>query len=183
VAFEFNAPPSKVEHLRVFACPVRFRQPSNEFTLSRATWDAPGRASSSELLRTLEAHADRLIAGLRTERALAADVARLVAEELQGGTLTLASIARRMAMSPRTLQRRLELEHTTFADVLDQTRRHFADAYLREPNLALTEIAYLLGFSEPSAFTRAFQRWYGVPPSTYRGVTLRGSNVRESRRF
>jgi AraC-like DNA-binding protein len=52
--------------------------------------------------------------------------------------------------------------------VLDQTRRHFAKAYVEERSLALTEIGYLLGFSEQSAFTRAFQRWYGVAPRDYR---------------
>ena len=71
-------------------------------------------------------------------------------------------------MSPRTLQRKLRLEQSSFADVLDRTRKHFASCYLQERGLQLTEIAYLLGFSEQSAFTRAFQRWYGVSPTQYR---------------
>jgi AraC-like DNA-binding protein len=73
-----------------------------------------------------------------------------------------------MALSPRTLQRRLQAEGSSFADVLDHTRKAIADAYVRDPQVALTEVAYLLGFSEPSAFSRAFQRWYGMPPSRYR---------------
>ena len=56
----------------------------------------------------------------------------------------------------------------TFADLLDSTRRQVADQYLRETTFALTEVAHLLGFSEQSAFTRAFQRWHGVPPGRYR---------------
>jgi AraC-like DNA-binding protein len=71
-------------------------------------------------------------------------------------------------MSARTLQRKLEAERSSFADVLDRTRRDFADIYVRDRQLALTEVAYLLGFSEASAFTRAFQRWHGVPPSQVR---------------
>jgi AraC-like DNA-binding protein len=98
-----------------------------------------------------------------------ARVARLLAAELRGGDPSLARIARRMAMSARTLQRKLSLEGTSFAEVLDCTRRTCAEAYVREPELPLTEVAYLLGFSEASAFSRAFQRWYGVPPSRYRG--------------
>lgn len=168
VGFAFEAPPSSAAHERAFGCAVRFGQPRSEFALARATWDQPAQAPSSSLLRTLEEHADQMIASLRRDRVLSAQVARLIAEELQGGDPSLARVARRMAMSARTLQRRLELEQTTFADVLDQTRRHFAQAYLKEPNLALTEIAYLLGFSEQSAFTRAFQRWYGTAPSQYR---------------
>jgi AraC-like DNA-binding protein len=71
-------------------------------------------------------------------------------------------------MSPRTLQRKLQTEGRSFAEVLDRTRRHFADCYIKERTLALTEIAHLLGFSEQSAFTRAFHRWYGISPSRYR---------------
>jgi AraC-like DNA-binding protein len=60
----------------------------------------------------------------------------------------------------------------SFADVLDDARKGIAELYVREPGVALTEIAYLLGFSEPSAFSRAFQRWYGKPPSRYRAELL-----------
>jgi AraC-like DNA-binding protein len=168
VRFAFAEPPVTTEHARVFGCPVRFGAERSSFAIARATRDQPSQAASSDLLRTLEEHADRLIAGLRAGSVVSAQVARLIGEELQGGEPSLAKIARRMAMSPRTLQRRLELEQTAFAEVLDRTRRNFAEAYIKERNLALTEIAYLLGFSEPSAFTRAFQRWYGVAPSQFR---------------
>lgn len=168
VSFEFAPPASSAEHLRAFGCPVRFEAPETGFALARESWDTPSRAASSDLLRTLEEHADRMIAGLGRASEVSARVARLVAAELQGGDPSLARVARRMAMSQRTLQRRLDQEGTTFAEVLDRTRRHVAEAYVKEGGLALTEVAYLLGFSEPSAFTRAFQRWYGVPPSQYR---------------
>ncbi len=168
VSFAFAAPPSIDEHLATFGCDVRFDQPRNELVLTREIADLPTRAPSSELLRTLEDHADRMIASLEREDAASARVARLIVEELHGGEPSLARVARRMAMSGRTLQRRLEQERTSFASVLDQTRRHLAEAYIQERALALTEIAYLLGFSEPSAFTRAFQRWYGMSPSQYR---------------
>lgn len=168
VTFEFEAPPSDAEHVRAFGCPVRFGQERTELAISRSAWDLRGQAPSSELLRTLEAHADRMVAELGADNVVSAEVARLIAEELHGGDPSLPKIARRMAMSARTVQRRLALEHTSFAAILDETRRHLAQAYVKAPNLALTEIAYLLGFSEQSAFTRAFQRWYGVAPSQLR---------------
>lgn len=168
VRFAFEAPPSCEEHVRTFGCRVLFEQPRSEFVLTRATWDLKSQAPSSDLLRTLEELATKMLASVDTKHVTAAQVARLIVEELEGGDPSLAKIARRMALSPRTLQRRLELEQTTFADVLDQTRQQFAKAYIKERGLALTEIAYLLGFSEQSAFTRAFQRWYGVAPSQYR---------------
>lgn len=172
VAFAFAAPPSSADHVRAFGCPVRFGASHSGFTMTRATWDHASRAPSSELLRTLEDHADRLIASLRADRVVSAQVSRLLAEELQGGDPTLPRVARKLAMSPRTLQRRLDLEGTSFVDVLDTTRRHFAQKYLEERSLALTEIAYLLGFSEQSAFTRAFHRWFGAAPSQVRGRAL-----------
>ncbi len=168
VSFEFTAPASSAEHVGAFGCPVLFDQRRTGFALARDVWDTPSRAASSDLLRTLEEHADRMIASLGAESEVSVRVARLIAEELQGGDSSLARVARRMGMSQRTLQRRLDQEGTTFAEVLDRTRRHVAEAYVKERGLALTEVAYLLGFSEPSAFSRAFQRWYGVPPSQYR---------------
>jgi AraC-like DNA-binding protein len=168
VSFAFDAPPSSDNHVHAFGCPVRFRGPRNEFAIARTTRDLPTRAPSSELLRALEEHADRMIASLDSEKVVSNQVARLIVEELEGGDPSLSKVARRMAMSPRTLRRRLKAEEASFAEILDRTRRHIAQAYMKDQNLALTEIAYLLGFSEQSAFTRAFHRWYGVAPSEYR---------------
>lgn len=175
VTFAFPAPPVARDHEAALGCPVRFGQSHNAFVMTRATWDLPSRAPSCELLQTLEAHAARMLANLESSRVTSTRVAQLIVEELEGGDPSLARIAGRMALSPRTLQRRLGDEQTTFADVLDETRRHVAEAYVKDRGLALTEVAYLLGFSEQSAFTRAFQRWWGVPPSQVRsaGIPLR----------
>jgi len=168
IHFAFEAPPSSEEHVRAFGCPVHFGQPRSEFAIARSTWDRPSQAPSSDLLQTLEDLAAKMLASVDAKHVVSTQVSRLIVEELEGGDPSLSKIARRMALSPRTLQRRLELEQTSFADVLDQTRKQFAKAYIEEQGLALTEIAYLLGFSEQSAFTRAFQRWYGVAPSQHR---------------
>lgn len=168
VGFAFVAPPSIEAHARAFGCPVRFGQPRNALVIGQATWDLPSRASSSDLLRTLEAHAATLLTSLDVVRETTAQVARVIVDELEGGDPSLAAVARRMAVSPRTLQRRLAIEGTSFAEVLDQTRRHVAEAYIKDRALALTEVSYLLGFSEPSAFTRAFQRWFGLAPRQFR---------------
>lgn len=168
VCFAFDAPPSSDAHVRAFGCPARFGGARSEFVIERSTWDTPSRAPSTELLRTLEDHAARMVESLEAKSVVQAQVARLIMEELEGGDPSLPKIARRMALSPRTLQRRLELEGSSFGDVLDRTRRELSEAYMKQRDLALTEIAYLLGFSEQSAFTRAFQRWYGVAPSQYR---------------
>jgi YesN/AraC family two-component response regulator len=93
---------------------------------------------------------------------------RLMEEELRGGNPTLEHLAARLHMSPRTLHRRLGEEGTGFRRILARLRRALAARHLRETRLALGEIAFLLGFSEVSAFHRAFKRWTGCPPRAYR---------------
>ena len=73
-----------------------------------------------------------------------------------------------VARSPRTLQRRLAREGTSFQEVLDGFRRIMAADLLDHPNLAIKEIAFLLGYSDLSAFYRAFRRWHGQAPDAYR---------------
>jgi AraC-like DNA-binding protein len=167
VDLAFDAPPSSTEHRAVFGCPVRFGAPANAFVIARSEWDRPTASGSSELLRALQAHADELLARLGTDQVVASRVQRLLVDELRGGEPTLARLAKRMAMSARTLQRRLDEEGTSFAAVLDDTRRELAGAYMAQRDVALADVSYLLGFSEQSAFTRAFQRWHGVAPSRY----------------
>ena len=167
VELAFEAPSSTSEHRAVFGCPVRFGASANAFVLARSEWDRATASGSSELLRALQAHADELLARLGTDQVIAGRVQRLLVDELRGGEPTLGRLAKRMAMSARTLQRRLDEEGTTFAAVLDDTRRELAGAYMAQRDVALADVSYLLGFSEQSAFTRAFQRWHGVAPSRY----------------
>jgi AraC-like DNA-binding protein len=73
-----------------------------------------------------------------------------------------------LGTSQRSLHRRLSEEGTTFNDLLDEVRREFSQRYLARPRLAVAEVAYLVGFNDPSAFFKAFRRWTGVTPSQYR---------------
>ncbi len=77
-----------------------------------------------------------------------------------------------MVTDPRTLQRKLNDAGTTFNAVVEDTRRELAQRYLKQPDLAISEIAYLLGFSETGNFSRAFKRWAGASPSDYRSQGL-----------
>ena len=95
--------------------------------------------------------------------------------ELASGAVSLASVARRLAMSERSLQRRLEAEGIGFAALIDAARRRRAESLLRSRDVSLTEIAFLLGFSEQSAFTRAFKRWTGKSPRDARREILAGA--------
>ncbi len=89
-------------------------------------------------------------------------------EALPSGQVGVDAVARRLAVSTRTLQRRLRDEGTSFQALVRATRLRLARHYLRQPNLTSTEIAFLLGFEEPTSFFRAFQRWTGETPQAVR---------------
>jgi AraC-like DNA-binding protein len=95
-------------------------------------------------------------------------VRRLVGQQLGGTTMTPASIARTLAVSRRTLSRRLGDEGTSFRDILNDVRREFACALLQDRSLSVGDIAFFLQYSEPAAFHRAFRRWTGPPPRDFR---------------
>ena len=82
--------------------------------------------------------------------------------------LAVEHVAKRLAVSPRTLQRRLKEEGTSFKGVVSATRENLARHYLSRTQLTATEIAFLLGFEEPTSFFRAFQRWTGTTPERLR---------------
>jgi AraC-like DNA-binding protein len=98
---------------------------------------------------------------------LAQRVRGIVLDHLVDGEPTQASVARKLGVGLRTLQRRLAEEETSFADIVAQTRRDLAIAYLREQGWSVTEVAFSLGFADVSSFSRAFRRWTGVSPSQY----------------
>ncbi|MDX1655152.1 MAG: AraC family transcriptional regulator [Candidatus Competibacteraceae bacterium] len=93
--------------------------------------------------------------------------ARLI-EQLPSGQASQESVARAVHLSPRSLQRKLREEGTTYTQLLEDTRRELAAQYVRDARLSINEITYLLGFSEPANFSRSFKRWTGVSPSAYR---------------
>ena len=116
--------------------------------------------ASDQIITNYLAHLDRSAVSMRVR-------ARLI-DELPSGRVSQASIARTLNMSLRSLQRRLAEEGTTYKQLLDETRRELAEQYVRQSRLSLGEITFLLGFSEPGNFTRAFKRWTGKPPSEFR---------------
>ena len=118
-----------------------------------------------ELLRS---HADHLLQALPKPRSLADRVGAYLMVHLQGASATLSATARELHMSERTLARRLEQEGTSFSQLLEQTRRQLAMRYVEHSDLALSEVAFLLGFSQVSAFHRAFKRWTQTTPLEHR---------------
>lgn len=171
VELTFPAPDGAREHERIFACPVRFGQPRARLVVPRSSWELPVRGADPALFSVLEDHARRLLAELPADDgALATRLRAVLRQELRGGDASIAHVARRLGLGERTLQRRLEESGLGFVDVLAEVRAELAREYLREPGVSLAEVAWLLGFSDQSAFTRAFKRWTGVTPGAWRGA-------------
>jgi AraC-like DNA-binding protein len=95
-------------------------------------------------------------------------VRQRIRERLPSGVPSQAEVARALALSPRTLARRLEEAQTSFTALLDETRRSLAEQYLQRTDFSVAEVAYLVGFAESSSFNRAFRRWTGRAPGDAR---------------
>ena len=168
IEFAYPQPASIREHERIFECPVVFGAKVNRLILARSVWDTPRTGSDPQLFSVLDAHARMLIDQLPAASGVVGRVRDAIHEELRGGSPRLESVARRLAMSPRTLQRRLADEGIVFNDVLDEMRLRAAKTYLSKRDVAGAEVAYLLGFAEQSSFNHAFKRWTGQTPTEYR---------------
>ncbi len=148
---------------------IKFGRPVNALTLDRSCLGVAMPGADPDLMETLAEAAERLKAEAVTVHDIANQVHREISSRLATGeAFDLERIAETLALSPRALQYRLELNGTSYETILIETRRRLAERYLRDTDLAITEISARLGFSELSAFTRAAQRWFHMPPRTYR---------------
>lgn len=168
IHFAYPRPLDTREHERIFA-PARiyFDAPETAFILDDHWLDTPVLNANPALFPLFEQHADAMLAKIRQPN-LSARVKQEIITLLKGEEPTLAVVADRLAMGVRTLQLHLKDEGVTYQQLLDEVRRDLAVRHLREPHLSTTDIAYLLGFSEPSVFFRSFKRWTGQTPGSYR---------------
>ncbi|MGA9522023.1 MAG: AraC family transcriptional regulator ligand-binding domain-containing protein [Myxococcaceae bacterium] len=165
-----SPPASPGELTRFFGVTPRWRVEKTQVSFSARTLELPFRTADPQLGGVLERYAEDLLAALPSSTETWADRVRaqlLKASDDRGGP-SLAEVARTLALSPRSLQRRLGEECTTFAALADETLRIRSEKYLRNPQLPLAEIAWILGFNDQSAFHRAFRRWTGKTPVEYR---------------
>ncbi|GIX24940.1 MAG: transcriptional regulator [Caldimonas sp.] len=169
VDFAHEAAGGIEDHRAVFGVTPRFGAAESCLLLDAAVLRRPVPAADAELSRIVTAHADGLLERLGPPAASWSDrVRRALLQGLDGERATLPAVARQLGLSERSLQRRLRDEGTGFAPLLDAVRHELALRWVGEGRLALGEVAYLLGFSEPSAFHRAFRRWTGTTPQAMR---------------
>jgi AraC-like DNA-binding protein len=153
---------------RALGCPIRVNATWNGYAFAPDVWSLPMRRRDPVLVRLLEPQAEAAVNVAAPAASLSTRVRQAQGRGLPAGEASVAAIARALAISPRTLQRRLADEGATFQQLLDDVRRGMAERHLSESALAIAEISFLLGYSEPAAFHRAFRRWHRVTPQAYR---------------
>ena len=169
VDFTFDAPDDLTVHTRIFGDACRFGQAAARLVVPSASWSQRVEGANEALFSVLDDHAQRLLAELPEPELPFTDLLRRhVQAQLCGGDLSIAAVAKPMGMSERTLQRRLEELELSYSQVVGEVRHEVSESYLREPNVSIAEVAWLLGFSDQSAFGRAFKRWTGQSPGTWR---------------
>jgi len=168
VEFQHEAPPDISDHLRLFRCPVHFAAQSNKLSFPSSFLSLPIAKADASLCALLDRHAEDLLEKFPPRDSLIDHVRSIIANEFRGGDPSLEHVADQLGFTPRTLQRKLQELNTSHNELVDQMRRQLAMRYLRERNMAICEVAYLLGFSESSSFHRAFKRWTGLTPKEYR---------------
>lgn len=151
-----------------FDCPVEFSAQQNSVVLAPALTQQPSRQAQPALFRKLKDACDRELTQRRDGWRLQEKIREKLAPLLEGEPPRLEDIAAELGIAPWTLQRQLASEGTGFRELMDETRKDLARAYVRETRLAFAEIAWLLGFSGPASFHKAFRRWFGISPGSYR---------------
>ncbi len=167
VTFTHPEPSCSAKFFEFFKCPVYFESPTNSLTLSPKSVDEILPGSNPELADLNDQVMIEYLAEL-DQNNLAQRVKATILDQLPSGNVTDESVSRDLFMSARKLQRQLESAGTTFYTLMNETREDLAKKFLRDQDMSITEIAFLLGFSESSSFSRAFKRWTGVSPNQYR---------------
>ncbi len=169
VEFMREEPPCRQRYYELFRSPIRFGASANRLVLKGDQLDIPLPGANSMLARANEQLIHDYLARF-DQISLSMLVRSKLVDILPAGNVTEEKVARALNMSVRSLQRHLREEGSGFKLILDAMRQDLARDYVAASDYSVNEIAYLLGFSEPGNFTRAFKRWHGVPPSQYKGT-------------
>lgn len=171
IHFAYPEPAHRNDYDRTFESHLTFDTPWNAFRIDEAFLEKeiPKKSRHIEgyVFGVLKDRADLLLGKLHANSTMLGRVQRELLPVLHTGGDTLHHIATQLGMSRRTLHRRLKAEGTTFQSVLDDLRQDRAIYLLRRRQLSVNEVAYLVGFAEPSSFTRAFKRWTGHSPRAF----------------
>jgi AraC-like DNA-binding protein len=168
VEMTHEAPPYRSEYERVLKAPLKFGAARNAIRIESAWLDAPIPTANSYVFGIFSKHAELLLKELELSKTFRGEVERRLIPILHTGEIGMDELAGAIGLSRSSLYRRLKAEGVTFDEVVDDLRRRMADHYLAGAKTTIAEIAYLVGFSDPGAFSKAYKRWTGASPSNVR---------------
>jgi AraC-like DNA-binding protein len=154
------------EHERVLQCPLLFGMKHTSIIMDNNVAAIPVLQPDKGLMEYIESYARDICSELDKGQPTARLAAQAILKRLDDKSLSVKAVATSLSMSTRTLQARLRDEGTGFTEVLDDTRRRIAEKNIREGS-SVEDITYILGFSEPSVFRKAFKKWTGFTPREF----------------
>ena len=170
VRFPYQEPANLTAYRRAFRAPLFFNRPHAVLLFRREDVDLAVVAGDETLSGYLNELAESVLASLPGHESFVGRVRRDIWTSLSAGPPAIGRTAERLNVAARTLQRHLSREGTSFTRLLDSLRREMVVVLLGDPNLAISEVAFLLGYTESSAFHRAFRRWYKTTPHKFRAA-------------
>ncbi|MFE8073234.1 AraC family transcriptional regulator [Marinobacteraceae bacterium S3BR75-40.1] len=166
--FDYPFPPHGDEYRGLFHCPLKFEQSMTGLRFHKRYLKMPIIRDELEMKRFLETSPADLLARPDDRNSHTAQIRAIIGKDFSSQMPDFETIALKLNMSPQTLRRRLRDENTSFQEIKDNLRRDAAIYYLSRGEEAINDIAYKVGFTEPSTFHRAFKKWTGVTPGAYR---------------
>lgn len=168
VEFMHSRPNARIDYEAHLGCGVRFREDWDAVVYEAETMQMEIRGASNKLLKVLEMACQKILGPAPKKQDIVHDVRSLISEGLSRGAAHIDTVASRLAMSSKTLERRLGERDESFSALVDAIRQDLAQQHLKETDLRLEEIAYVTGYSESAALVRAFKRWTGTTPMAFR---------------
>ena len=168
VYFKHPAPKVISNHKAYFDCPIHFDSDRDALLVSHESLQTPNQLGDESISKFFDTHLEAELTKLADPNSLEQRVRIYVSRCLSEGVPTISNVAGHFSMSGRTLQRRLSERGYSFQTLVDEKRRQLAEQLLQQTDYSLAEVAFMTGFSEQSAFTRAFKRWAGQTPRSFR---------------
>ncbi len=168
VHLERSAPRSIAEHRALLSPHIKFNDRIVGMEFPSAVLSTNNPAADSRIFELMRKQCEVMLAALQVPKSVLLQAKEKIVALLQTGNATLALVSRQLAMSERSLQRRLSEAGTSYEKLLDETRRELSDRLLADTALPLAEIAHRCGYSSATAYSRAARNWYGKPPAQMR---------------
>lgn len=168
VTFQHRQPSDIQPHEAFFGCPIEFNAPTNSLFFDAALLDQETMGTDDQVAGIVYSYLENEIEKLESELSLASAVAAVIGRLLPSGRCSIDLVAKGVALHPKSLQRRLKEEGTSFSEILEQVRKDTALRLLSETRVPIAQVAGLCGYSNPTAFNNAFNNWAQTTPGKFR---------------